>query len=161
MSDRCQESMDGETPANRLKRAREALGLGQHAVAKLIGIGVPWYFDLEAYENELSATLSLATLCHLAQVVRTDPLVLLIGERANSVERTIQFSDLVQGLTERMKAAGLDVEGFGDRVGWDLTKILRDPQELWEFKTEWFVDVARAVGVEWTSAFPRTGRPAT
>ena len=153
--------MDGETPANRLKRAREALGLGQDAVAKLIGITLPWYFDLEAYENELSATLSLATLCQLAQIVRTDPLVLLIGDRANSVDRTIQFGDLVQRLTEQMKAAGLDVEEFGERVGWDLTKILRDPQELWEFNTEGLVDVASAVGVEWTLAFPRTGRPAT
>src|SRR5437899_436668 len=109
--------MDAATPASRLKRAREAVGLDQHAVAELIGINLPWYYDLEAYGDELASTLSLEEVCHLAEVVRTDPLVLLIGDRAISVERSIQFGDLVQGLAAQMAAANLGVKQFGERVG--------------------------------------------
>jgi hypothetical protein len=50
---------------------------------------------------------------------------------------------------------------FSDRVGWDVTKILAESQELWELNTDGFWDVAKAAGVEWTAAFPRSGGPAT
>ena len=58
-----------------------------------------------------------------------------------------------------MAATGLDVDQFGERVGWDVTKILADPQELWEINTDGFRDVAKAAGVEWTAAFPRSSGP--
>jgi transcriptional regulator with XRE-family HTH domain len=153
--------MDDGTPSNRLKRAREALGLDEHMVAKQTGINSPWYYDLEASENELAMTLSLEKLCQLARVVRVDPLVLLIGDRAKSIERSIQFGDVVQRLADQMAATGLDVDQFGERVGWNVTKILADPQELWELNTDGFRDVAKAAGVEWTAAFPRSSGPTT
>ena len=153
--------MDAETPPSRLKRAREAVGLDEHAVAELIGITSPWYYDLESYEDELATTLSIETLCRLAEVVKVDPLALLIGDRASTIERSIQFGEVVQQLAVQMAAADLDVEQFGDRVGWDLTKILADPQELWELDADGFIDVANGAGVEWTLAFPRTRRSAT
>jgi transcriptional regulator with XRE-family HTH domain len=153
--------MDAETPAGRLKRARQSIGLDEHSVAELIGITSPWYYDLEAFEDDLAMTLSLERLCHLAEVVKADPLALLIGDRANSIERSIQFGDVVQHLAAQMAAADLDEERFGDRVGWDLTKILGDPQELWELNSDGFIDVAKGAGVEWTSAFPRARRSAS
>jgi transcriptional regulator with XRE-family HTH domain len=153
--------MDDGTPSKRLKRAREALGLDEHAVAKQTGINSPWYYDLEASENEIAMTLSLEKLCHLARVVRADPLVLLIGDQAKSIERSIQFGAVVQQLADQMAATGLDVDQFGERVGCDVTKILADPQELWELNTDGFRDVAKAAGVEWTAAFPRSSGPTT
>jgi transcriptional regulator with XRE-family HTH domain len=150
--------MGVETPPRRLKRAREAVGLDEHAVARLAGITSPWYYDLETHDDELASTLSLEKLCHLAEIVRTDPLVLLIGDRASTVERSIEFGDVVRRLTTQMATSGLDVEQFGERVGWELGKILADPNELWELNTDGFRDVATAAGVDWSSAFPRTRR---
>ncbi len=153
--------MGGETPPNRLKKAREATGLDEHSVARLAGITSPWYYDLEGDDDELAMTLSLEKLCHLAEIVRTDPLVLLIGDRASSIERSIEFGDVVQRLTAQMAASGLDVEEFGKRVGWQLEKILTDPNELWALNTDGFRDVATAAGVDWSSAFPRISRSTT
>jgi transcriptional regulator with XRE-family HTH domain len=152
--------MNAETPADRLKRARQAVGLDEHAVAQLVGISSPAYYDLEGHQHELAQSLSLETLCHLGEVAKVDPLVLLIGDRGSSVERSIQFEDVVQQLTEQMAALGLDAERFGARVGWDVTKILADPQELWELNSDGFVDIAEGAGLKWTSAFPRTRRRA-
>lgn len=153
--------MDLEAPAQRLKRARESIGLDQHAAARLIGIDSPWYYDLEEYEDEIVSTLSLEKLCHLAHVLSTDPLVLLVGDRAKTIDRTLQFEEIVQRLADEMSLAGLDVKACSERVGWNLTKILADPQELWNLNTGGFVDVTKAAGVEWTSALPRTPRPAS
>lgn len=50
--------------------SKVALGLDEHAVAKQTGINSPWYYDLEASENDLAMTLSLEKLCHLARVVQ-------------------------------------------------------------------------------------------
>src|SRR5450432_4256929 len=150
--------MGVETPPMRLKRAREAVGLDEHSVARLAGITSSWYYELEGDEEDLAMTLSLEKLCHLAEVVRTDPLVLLIGARASSVVRSIEFEDVVRGLTAQMAASGLDVEQFGERVGWEIGKILTDPNELWELNTDGFRDVATAAGVDWSSAFPRSRR---
>jgi hypothetical protein len=146
------------TPARRLQSAREATGLEQRDVAALIGIGFPWYCDLEMHPNDVAMTLSLEELCHLGSVVRTDPLRLLIGDRASSVERTIQFGEIVQRLADRMAALALDVEQFGERVGWDLTKIMVDSEALWALNTDGFRDVSKAADVDWISAFPRSPR---
>jgi transcriptional regulator with XRE-family HTH domain len=150
--------MGVETPPSRLKRAREAVGLDQHSVAGLAGINSPWYYDLEAYDHELASTLSLEKLCQLAEIVKTDPLVLLIGDGASSVERSLEFGDVVKGLAAQMVASGFDVEQFGERVGWELGKILADPNAIWDLNTDGFRDVAKAAGVEWSSAFPRARR---
>ena len=152
--------MDTDTPPSRLKKAREAVRLDQHTVAALIGINTPSYYDLEAYDDELAATLSLEDLCRLADVVRADPLVLLLGADAGSVECSITFRGVVWTLAARMEASGLDARQFGEQVGWDLTKILSDSDELWALNTDGFRDVAKAAGIEWTSAFPRRRRAA-
>jgi hypothetical protein len=46
-------------------------------------------------------------------------------------------------------------------VGWQVDKILADPDELWTLNTDGFRDVTKAAGVEWTSVFPRKRRAAT
>jgi len=67
--------MDANTPSTRLKKAREAIRLDQRAVAALSGINIASYYDLEAYDDELTMTLSVEVLCRLAEVVEADPLL--------------------------------------------------------------------------------------
>jgi hypothetical protein len=51
-----------------------------------------------------------------------------------------------------MRSAGLDVEEFSKKVGWDLTEV--DPRALWTFTVDGLRDVCAAAGVDWLAILP-------
>ncbi len=136
-----------------MRAARERLALTPEEVAKQIGLSVNWYHDLEAYPDEIFTTMSLAHLKSLGQALQMEPLTILTGEAAASTAR-LTFRDVAEGLRHKMEAEGLDAATFGQRVGWEISPVLADPQELWNFNVTGFRDTCAAAGLDWLAALP-------
>ncbi|HEY2900591.1 MAG TPA: helix-turn-helix transcriptional regulator [Polyangia bacterium] len=146
--------MTQQAPSDRLRAARERLVLTPEEVANQIGLSANWYYDLEAYPDEIVSTVSLAHLRLLGQALQLEPATILTGEAAPSTAH-LEFPDVARGLQQKMDAEGLDAETLGERVGWTISRVLVDPQELWNFNVTGFRDVCAAAGVDWLAALPR------
>ena len=53
----------------RIKSLREKAGLTPNAVAERLGINSSWYWDLEAYDDEVTDTLTLNQIFILARML--------------------------------------------------------------------------------------------
>jgi hypothetical protein len=137
-----------------MRGARERLGLTPEEVASKMGLSASWYYDLEAYPDEVFATVSLAHLQVLGQTLGLEPAKILVGGTTSPTDRR-GFRDVVDGLQRRMEAEGLDAEALGERLGWDIRGVLADPQELWNFNVTGLRDVCQGVGVDWLAVLPR------
>ncbi len=71
--------MADESTCDRLRKARERLGLTPEEVASRMGLSAPWYYDLEAYPDEVVSTVSLAHLQVLGQTLGLEPVTILVG----------------------------------------------------------------------------------
>jgi hypothetical protein len=147
--------MTTQAPSDRIREARERLALTPQEVANQMGLAANWYVDLETYPEEVFSTVSLAHLKLLGQALQLEPATILTGEAAASSTVPLAFPDVARGLRQKMDAEALDAESFGDRVGWNLTRVLADPQELWNFNVTGFRDVCAAASVDWLAALPR------
>ena len=148
--------MADESTCDRLRGARERLGLTLEEVANRMGLSARWYYDLEAYPDEVSSTVSLAHLQVLGQTLGLEPATILVGETTSPTDRG-GFRDVVDGLERRMKSEGLDAKTLGERLGWDIRGVLADPEELWTFNVAGLRDVCLGVGVDWLAVLPRLG----
>jgi hypothetical protein len=50
---------------------------------------------------------------------------------------------------------GLTIDELGDRVGWDLTPIMADPEAVDQLNLSGLSDVCTAIGLDWVSALQR------
>jgi hypothetical protein len=145
--------MADDSTCDRMRGARERLGLTPEAVASKMGLAAPWYYDLEAYPDEVFSTVSLAHLQVLGQTLELEPAKILVGGTSSPIHRR-EFRDVVDGLERRMESEGLDAETLGERLGWDIRGVLADPQQLWNFNVTGLRDVCQGVGVDWLAVLP-------
>jgi transcriptional regulator with XRE-family HTH domain len=148
--------MADESTCDRLRGARERLGLTPEEVASKMGLSAPWYYDLEAYPDEVSSTMSLAHLKILGQTLGLEPVTILVGDTTSPTARG-GFRDVVNGLERRMKSEGLDADTLGERLGWDIRGVLADPEALWEFNVVGLRDLCQGVGIDWLAVLPGSG----
>ena len=146
--------MADESTCDRMRGARERLGLTPEEVAGKMGLAAPWYYDLEAYPDEVFSTVSLAHVLVLGQTLGLEPAKILVGDTTSSTDRR-EFRDVVKGLEHRMESEGLDAETLGERLGWDIRAVLADPGALWNFNVAGLRDVCHGVGVDWLAVLPR------
>ncbi len=146
--------MADESTCDRMRAARERLGLTPEEVASKMGLSAPWYYDLEAYPDEVFSTVSLAHLQVLGQTLGLEPATILVGDGAPPMDRG-EFRDVADGLERRMSSEGLDAKTLGDRLGWSIGGVLADPQELWKFNVTGLRDVCQGAGVDWLAVLPR------
>lgn len=145
--------MAAESANERMRAARERLGLTPEQVANQIGLNAPWYYDLEAYPDEVFSTISLEHLRLLGRALALEPATILVGD-ASQPAAPKTFADIAEGLRRQMAADGLDAKAFGDRVGWGIDNVLVDPNELWKFNVAGLRDVCAAAGIDWLAVLP-------
>ena len=147
--------------ADRLKAARAKAGLSAEVVGAHVGLGANWYWDLEAYDSELTSNVSLAHLSVLCDVLGTSPQDLILGAGSPPVG-TISFTELGTALNERMRQLGLTADELGQQVGWNVKDVVVDSEELWNFTLDGVRDLCRATDLDWKGILvaievPRTG----
>ena len=146
--------MADESPCDRIRAARQRLGLTPQQVARTMGLSALWYDHLETDPDEVFSNLSLAHIKALGQTLGLEPAEILVGDGTPPMERR-DFRDVVVGLQRRMETEGLDAETLGERLGWEIRGILAAPDELWRFNVDGLRDVCQGVGVDWFAVLPR------
>jgi hypothetical protein len=122
------------------------VGLDERTIAERLGMSLPAYCDLERFDDELVTCLSLDQVRRLAQVLRLS-IPALLGHDADAAGSSSPMSmvEVIDRVRQRLVQAGISVEGFSDRVGWDVTAALNDPDSAWH---DWNIDCLRDLCAE-------------
>ena len=146
--------MNPETPADRIRIARERAGLEPMDVAAQLDLPQAHYWDLESFEDEASMTLSLEELSALARILGVTPRFILDGEPPVSPEDRMSFEAFAAAIRKAVDAAGGDVDAWGDVAGWDVAPLLADPRAVLELSSDAVKDIAEAAGLDWRRVLP-------
>jgi transcriptional regulator with XRE-family HTH domain len=142
------------TANERIRAARERAGLQLEDVAGKLEISYAEYWDIEAFEDEVWTSISLETLQRLARTIGSTLREILDEDGSPPPVRTLSFADFVGVVQESVRASGGDVEAWGERAGWDVEPLLRDPDEIWNLSADGLRDVAKVAGIDWRSVLP-------
>jgi transcriptional regulator with XRE-family HTH domain len=117
-------------------------GVTHTEVARRLKTTVHSYGDLERFDDEAFTVLSLEQLLDLGKALNVEPRVLLLGEEVAASTSTITFGDIAARLADRIAREGQTIDEFGDRIGWDVEPVLKDPT------------ICTAAGLDWVAALP-------
>lgn len=140
------------TPNERIRAARERSGRELGEAAHDLGVSFEGFRDLEDYEDEVSTAFSLREIERLARILGVTPAYILEGDRP--MPAPVSFSELSRAVADAVRAAGGDAAAWGERVGWDVEPLLRDPEEIWNLNVDGLRDIAGAVGIDWRALLP-------
>ena len=137
-------------PNKIITQARERLGLSPQELGEAIGISHTW--DLEAYEDDFSLTLSLTEVSRLCEVLHLTPSELF---EQSPLERTITPSDLRDFVVADCHRREWTIEKFGDEVGWEMQGLIENPVEyLANLNVDGLQDICRHLGINSLAAMP-------
>jgi transcriptional regulator with XRE-family HTH domain len=142
-----------QSPNERIRAARERAGLELPEAAHQLGVSFEEYRDLEDFEDEVWMTFSLAELRKLAQILGLTPRLILTGD-ARAPGETVSFAGFSRAIAESVRIGGGDADAWGERAGWDVEPLLRDPEEIWNLSPDGLRDIADAAGIDWRSVLP-------
>jgi len=145
---------DPTTANERIRAARERAGLDLSEAAHKLGVSFEEYRDLEDFDDEVWMVFSLAELRKLAQILGLTPRLILTGD-ASAPDETVSFTDFSRAIAESVRAGGGDADAWGERAGWDVAPLLRDPEEIWNLCPDGLRDIAGAAGIDWRSVLPK------
>jgi transcriptional regulator with XRE-family HTH domain len=128
--------------ALRLKSER-----GEQELASELGLTIHAYRDLEQYDDELEANLSIAQAVKLANLLHTD-LLTLLGETEIPVKMPI--ARVRAALSAQLGKSAEAKELMEDTLNWDLGPFLDGSEEWSTVYTIAFVrQLAVAIEVDW------------
>jgi hypothetical protein len=131
--------------AKTLQAARENSGKKPEEIAELLGISIPAYHDLEAFDDELPSSLSLKQVAQLFNVLKVDPAEIL---DATWTGRPIDPYDFVNRIKSYLSNNRMTLKEFEDRVGWDINQLIDDPLSLLNYNIEGMVDISKELGID-------------
>ena len=135
--------------SNRIRAARERLGLSDDEVVRRWGVEPSFYWDLEIANDEIFTCIDIAKLPDLARVLETPLPVLLFGSESPVPLLRTSAAVLARRVTELIESEGISANELSDKVGWELGPLLADPETLGTFNIAGLRDVCKAVGVDW------------
>jgi transcriptional regulator with XRE-family HTH domain len=137
-----------------LRSARERSGLPIEEVALRVGVSADDLFDLESYEGDLGATISVRALIQLLKVLKIRPSeCLALGSPASRrVESLREFADV---LKSQVSASGQTAAGFEERIGWGFEDAINDPTAFELMNLDGFAAIAEAIEVDWVHLLER------
>jgi transcriptional regulator with XRE-family HTH domain len=140
--------------ADRIRLARLQADLNDTETARLLGMTVNAYCDLELHNDEAFTVVSIKELVELGRILGVRPRVLLLGREGEGGKQTVAFDDVTARLAKKVLESCLTAEQLGDIIGWDIKMLLRDPTSLWDFSVEALYDICKAVDLDWVAALP-------
>jgi transcriptional regulator with XRE-family HTH domain len=135
-------------PEERLREARERLGISQRELASALGISVPSYYDLED-SDDLTDTISLDRLSKLCSLLSVDPRFLFSGTRTQGLSPAVSFDQLAEQVSQYMRKRNIDRATFEGEAGWALGEFLTRPQVAREWNVQCLIDVSTLINVNW------------
>ncbi|HET9939909.1 MAG TPA: helix-turn-helix transcriptional regulator [Candidatus Eisenbacteria bacterium] len=146
---------DPVTANERIRAARERAGLEHGEMADKVGISWEEYWDIEGFEEDVWCCHSFDTLHRLAQALGLTLLGILEGDDSVDPAESMSFADFRSAVAESVRASGGDADAWGERAGWDVEPVLRDPEAFWKRCPDELRDVANAAGIDWRAVLPK------
>ena len=141
--------------AQRVREARERLGLSEADVAARLGMQPSEYWDIEFHNDEAFECFSVEQLRQLATILDAPLEALLFGTQFERPPTWTSSATIAERLQAVAASEGLTIDDLGDRVGWDLGPLMANPEALDEFNLVGLSDVCLAIGVDWVSALQK------
>ena len=130
---------------NILKQLRESRGLTHAELAKVAGISVEWYYDLEAEDDDLDCNVSVGSVARIANKLGTKPSVLYGGASG----RAVSTDHLASLIREYIEQSGKSLEEIENQIGYGVATALANPDHFRNFNADGLRAVCAAVGVNW------------
>ena len=143
--------------AKHLVALRERQGLTKGAVAERLGLPPTWLDDLEAYDQELYADISLREISELARALGVSVADILLAGTGGGAGERVPFAQVPERLRIVLAGGAESVEAFGDRVGWEVDRVLDNPADMWSWCPDELRDISRGLGIDWVAALPGPG----
>ena len=138
--------------ARRIRDARERLGRSPEEVSREVGMGLDAYEDIEAYDDEISTSISIGQLRSLANALDRRLDQLLGVAPSDPADSEISIDALLDRVRAELAKRKESVEEFGDRIGWDISSAVEAPASAWvDWNLDCLRDVCRAVSCDWVS----------
>jgi transcriptional regulator with XRE-family HTH domain len=134
----------------RFREARERVGLTQDQVARQSGFPHAAIWDIESFDNDLTACYTPRQLQQFCRVLRIQPADLFGGKLT---QPSIPPEELVRLIFEELFNRGITLQQFEDIVGWRLGQCMTPPERLLEDMTidglKW---LCRELRLDWRRA---------
>jgi transcriptional regulator with XRE-family HTH domain len=150
--------------ALRIRQLRDRAGKSHVEVAQAVGINLPWYYDVETYDDEATMTLSVRQLQLLAQTLGVSLRHLLTSADELPApppppppQQQLNFADVAGQLRTRADADG--IAAVEAAVGWRLEHFLADPAVAWDEPADFLRFVCEFLDVDWMDALPADPPP--
>jgi transcriptional regulator with XRE-family HTH domain len=138
--------------AARIRSLREQFGKSEAEIARVTGLSIHEYGDIESYDDELESTYSLQQVRALAECFGLSIPELVIG---SSCSNAISLQQLPGLLETVMNRTGLNLEALEGEVGWELREFMQSPAHVIEQRPVMFLkDLAAVIGVEYARILP-------
>jgi hypothetical protein len=122
-------------------------------VASAAGTNIPSYYDLESYSQELEETLSLSELARLCGALRVSSRWLISGTDWGS-DVPLDAHVLTEVVRQHLERTGEDREAYGDRVGWEGSRLLESPDSLMGWSVEGLRHMCGPLGPDYLIFLP-------
>jgi transcriptional regulator with XRE-family HTH domain len=133
----------------RIRFARGKAGLTLQDVADVAGLTEHQCEDLEAFDDDAFMSVSLRSICSVAEAVGQPPDVLLAPSGLAS-RHAVTMEHLISEIIACMRASSESEEAFYERVGWDMSSAVRDPATAWStWNVDCLQDASKSVGIHW------------
>jgi transcriptional regulator with XRE-family HTH domain len=139
--------------AAQIRSNRIRTGKSQAEVAEQLGLNDAWYADLERNDDELTSTLTMFQAMELAAILG-ESLVDLLGD-GNAPDRHISIMELPGLINEHVAQAGISIEQFEEKLGWELQEFLDSPFKVAaELPIAFLQALAKYLGINWLNFIP-------
>lgn len=127
--------------------ARDAAGLSQRELATLLGTSAAAIHDIEANDDELFRSYSLAELGLIAGVLGREVAQLLNCE---TQEPPIHVAGLIQQIRRQSEESPATIKEFENSIGWRMTGLIESPETLMaDLTVEGLQRLCAAVELDW------------
>lgn len=136
-----------------LRRARESQCRTLQNVAEAAQMSLQEYRDVEAYDEEIEQTLSVARVLRLLQILRLNIEDVFGKPQLPNGTFALDSPQALRTLVDECLAReNLTFSEFEDRVGWDRLDHLTQIEDMLNRPIMFFQALARVLGVDWRTA---------
>ena len=118
-------------------------------VARSAGLNKPSYFDVEAYDDEVSGNISLRALKAIARTLGTTAVKLLEGPDTADASCHRSAAAVVDLVRARISAECGTIDAYSERVGWDMNPTLANPDHLWDYPFDMLRELCDDLAIDW------------
>ena len=137
------------SPSENIRAARVRAGMEPEDVARAVGLNKPWYYDVEGRDDEVTGNISMTTLMTIARTLGTTVVALLEGPEMAGAPSKRSSAELAALARARIAADGLTADAYGDRIGWDIAPVLKNPEHVWQYPFAMLQSLCEDLGVDW------------